>query len=632
MANYIPKEFGLDNNVLAEGVEILYSIWTITRVSDGVVVHYDPKDEVNKLSKLFVDVFELGETYSIKMALVTTDGPTIETEPFIATITDNKAVIDLYPMPAVVDTPILSMPYDMDNIPNTSIMFETQPISVPGNAVHEYSDWWLVNDKNKIVWKSLKDRDNLTDIKVTGITLDSNSVYTMYCVHKANNRDSSGAGGITFKPVLLSELDIVGDLSDAFFMNKIETRLANDIPDMINLTYELYGEDFELLYTNNNNTGLITIPKLDEDEETFIIDPDDGYKYYTLRLRVITNETTLGWKDYIFKPKEWLVDSAKYNDREFLYKGKLSTKKITIDGFSYPTIETEPTKGMGYGISQLPDGLFLIMYKVKEWGLFEYIDKESRFKLLKPVDFSFMYTGVSMNGVNSIPYFNAVILPNAKILLTPADSSILNVSSYIVDYNTVTKTVDIDSAKTVSIPYVSDSARYVANDKLVYFTNSDVGYLDLDTGTYVSLGNNPINNSNSFVVIPLNEVRYRFISFSRTNNTTVDNRYFDVEFIDDFTDVLISTVNTFTRATNTDTDKRSTPVVLRNNNIVCLPLVKNVATDNITKYDSDLISLGKESLTIDCYNTYYGFTVYFNNGKRMWLSSGKGNSDAVIYE
>ena len=629
--NYIPKEFGLDNNTLKPGEEILYSTWTITLLPSGDVVRYVERDEVNKLSKLFTDVFILGNTYSVKMSLVTTHGPTIDAEPFIFTVTDNKDIIDLYPMPAVVDTPVVTMPYNANNIPNTNIVFNVSDMVVTGNAVLESVDWILVGDDNKVVFKSLKDEVNLKSITLKNMILDSNKAYTMYCIQKANNRDSSGAGGVTFRCASLTELDIEGDLRDSFYTLPLETNLKNPLPNLVKFDFELYGEDQVLLYTGTNNNGKIIIPT-NKVDNSYMLDKDDGYDYYSLRIRATTTSSVYGWREYIFIPKEWIVESAVFDDIEFKYLDKISLAKITIDKYNYPAVATLPNEVMNYGITQLPDGLFMIMYEFKKWGLFTYIESEFRFKYMSEIDLSFMYGYTNVND-NQYPYFSSVILPNGKIAITPATIANANSRSYILKYNTITKKIDIVNTVVTSVASLFSAGNYIDSDKIVVVDSTSIRYYDTRTNTTVALTTHGISSMFSWTVIPLGGKKFRLLSLATGTIATADDKMINFEYNDTLTAITKTDPLKYTRTVKSSTtDKRDKVIPLRNAGSISAPtnIIANIAIVGI--YDKNMNLIKSNSLTLSSYHKGFNFSVLFNDGKRMYLSSGDGRSDAIIYE
>ena len=155
MSKYISKEIVLNNIVLPEGVSILYSTWKILDEEDNIVL-YIPRDNVNLTSRMFNNVFEVGKKYKVIMSLVRTDGPTVETKPLEVVVFSGEDIYELYPMPSVVDTPIINMDYvSLDTIPNSNIKFKSSDLEVYGNATHDSSSWWLTDDKNEVIWYKL---------------------------------------------------------------------------------------------------------------------------------------------------------------------------------------------------------------------------------------------------------------------------------------------------------------------------------------------------------------------------------------------------------------------------------------------------------------------------------------------
>jgi streptogramin lyase len=281
MSRYIPKEIVLNNLEIPEGVSILYSTWTIRDKADNTIVHYTPRDEVNLTSKIFTDVFEIGKKYEVIMSMVRTDGPTIDTRPLEVQVFSGEDTYNLYPMPSVIDTPIITMAYALDNVPSNDIKFTSNDMIVAGNATHDYSDWWLTNDANEVIWDSLKDQINKTEIIVSGVNLKKDRLYTMHCVYRGTNRDSSGTGSITFKPNSFDELEIAGDLNHTYYGYGIDTRLKDLNSDMTLFEYKLLGDEVEL-FSGSNNTGEIEINSYYNGE---FIGPDLGIlngKYYDI--------------------------------------------------------------------------------------------------------------------------------------------------------------------------------------------------------------------------------------------------------------------------------------------------------------------------------------------------------------
>ncbi len=320
MSIYIPKEIVLNNLELPSGVSILYTTWRIVD-ENNTVVHYTERDEVNLTSKIFTDVFEVGKKYYVTMSMVRTDGPTVDTKPLEVLVFSGDDTYNTYPMPSVVDTPIITMDYDIDNIPNNDIKFTASEMVVSGNATHDYSHWWLTNDLNEVIWESPRYQINKTEIVVSGVDLKKDRLYTMHCVYTATNRDSSGTGSITFRPNSFDELEISGDLNNTYYGYGLTTRLKDIDANMTLFEYKLFGDDLEL-YSNSNITGELAFPNI------ILV---DEYEYYILKLRLTTTSGIIGWKEIKFKPKEFIVESDIWDDTTTLYDNIVEV----VDGVIY---------------------------------------------------------------------------------------------------------------------------------------------------------------------------------------------------------------------------------------------------------------------------------------------------------
>ncbi len=632
--HYIPKEFGLDNIVLAPNEEILYSTWTITLLPDNEIVHYTERDDINKTSKLFTDVFILGKTYSVKMSVVTTNGPSRDTEPFIITITDNKDLIDLYPMPSVVDTPIITMPYDMTSIPNTNIKFECSKIVVFGNAVLEECNWVLVDDMNKVVWSSLKDKENLSVITLKNIMLSPDVVYTMYCSQKATNKDMSGCGSIVFKPTILKELDIVGDLRDTFYTQPIETRLKNMPTNLINLEYELFGEDSVLLYKNDAMDTNIIIPSLKIDGQYVLLE-EDGYSYYTLKIRMTTASGIYGWREFIFKPRNWSVESIRENDVTRIYTNEMIPISISIDGFDASSFDLVSEKSMVGKIYEFPDGLFLMRYKRNEYGLYRYNSTDNRFVFFKKID---LLSIIGITAADIKHDLTVVMLPSGIVVVsvTPdADST----KSYILRYNPSTKEFSRFNNRVLDYGFHS----YI-DDRVLLFKTIDAGAYsistyNIDTDILTSVATLPneleIESSSSYHIGIDKTDRKKIRVYTHTKNaTTLTGKYVDIVIASDYGSATTGPIQTgllLDSSSGNPTDLRWVfiDLSLKNGEIINIPLTPSVVADkvklrwNISDSLFNNIKSSKEIMVKQSNITLSRFDmfVFFNNGSRIIISS-----------
>ena len=632
--HYIPKEFGLDNIILGPNEEILYSTWTITLLPDNEIVHYTERDDINKTSKLFTDVFILGKTYSVKMSVVTTNGPSRDTEPFIITITDNKDMIDLYPMPSVVDTPILTMPYDMNSIPNTNIKFECSKIVVTGNAVLEECNWILVDDMNKVVWSSLKDKENLSVITLKDIILSPDVVYTMYCSQKATNKDLSGCGSIVFKPTILKELDILGDLRDTFYKQPIETRLKNTPTNLINLEYELYGEDSVLLYKNNTMDTNIILPSLKMDGQYVLLE-EDGYSYYTLKIRMTTASGTYGWRDFIFKPKKWSVESIRENDATRVYTNEMIPISITIDGFDASSFDLVSVKSMVGKVYEFPDGLFLMRYKRNEYGLYSYNSVDNRFVFFKRIDL-LSIIGIPTAGTKHD--LTVAMLPSGIVVVsvTPdADPT----KSYILKYNPSTKEFSRFNNRVLDYEFHS----YIDERVLLLKTGVAGAYslstYNIDTDILTSVATLPneleIESSSSYHIGIDKADRKKLRVYTHTKDaTTLTGKYVDIVIASDYGSAITGPIHIdllLDSNTGNPTDLRWVfrDISLKNGKIIKIPLTPSMVADKVKlRWNiSDSIFSNTESskeIMVNQNNialSRFDMFVFFNNGSRLLISS-----------
>ncbi len=406
MSKYIPKEIMLNDLVLPDGVTILYTTWTIT--CNGDIVHYTAMDEENLTSKVFTDVFEVGKTYEVVMSMVRTDGPTINTKPLVITVTSGEDIYELYPMPSVIDTPVVTIDGDMNSIPTSGITFRGSNILVAGNASHDTSSWWLTNDLNQIIWREFDSQLHKTEITLEGVDLKPDRVYTMHVVYKGTNRDVSGVGSITFKPNTMMELSLDGDLSNAYYGYPIDTRLSSVDASMTLFEYELLGGGTDSLFVGSNNTGELNLNGL-------LL--DSAYEFFILRIRATISSNVIGWKYIKFYPKEFKVESDVWNDYTYEYDNVIDV----IDGkiTNYDNTEFElPFKTPAGKSYQLPNNEIILLRTSNRVGRFIIDESKGVFKYVGDIyipeitldldcnifTFKIFNTGDVLIGLGSIDY------------------------------------------------------------------------------------------------------------------------------------------------------------------------------------------------------------------------------------
>lgn len=643
--SYITKEIGIDNLSLPSGVEILYSIWTVTLKETGDVVYPKPgqpiEDYENLTSIIFNNVFELGKTYNIKLAMVQTTGPTISTEAFEYTAIDNKDIIDLYPMPSVVDTPVLSVGYPLNAVPTTGFVVTGAPIAVSGNAVHEESDWWMMDDENKLIWKSLKDKVNLESIRITEVSLDPNKVYTIFCVYKGNNRDASAAGSLTIRPVSYSELDIEGTLDDSYYGREIDTNLLS-IPNTFNsLEYELWGEDKTLIYSSTNTTGTILIPETLPSGKS-ILEVGDGYRFYKLRLRATIDSVVVGWKDILFTPKVWKVESIVYDDADFRYKNSLTPIKIQVEGFDASTFNDYNT-GNTYYLKyiqsyQLPDGLFLLAYARKKYGLFKWNESIHTFTKVKDIPFS---EAVAMDTTAGLQTFSWIMLSSTgNILITLGSSNGTDSpKTYAYKYNPIKKSFTfIEKALDSSLDI---NSKWISGDKFLTIDSTGLVVYDSKLKTRTLLTSHPFSTSSLIYMSIIDSRTVKIYSHWTATTGVTDGRSVLVHISEDY---LTATTDTIVTETLLETTYPSSGVqgslllnTLRNSDVLLSSRITGVST--VSRWcvkDSAMttqkvpyanININPSTTT----NNVVSGGIHFNDGRVIIPVSLDGTLDSLIY-
>lgn len=641
MANFVTKEVGLDNMTIPHGIVVLYSIWTIKLKETDEVIFHDDHDVDNITSRIFTNIFEVGKTYVVTLSMVRNDGPTIATEPFEITITSTGDVTDKYHLPSVVDTPVITAKYDLSKVPNNNAVFTASAFTCFGNATHKNSDWWLCNDNNKLVWESLEDETNLRTIRLDKLNLDKNKAYTLFVVYRGTNRDTSAAGSITFTVDELEKLTLQHNMNDISYGYPINTGLADVPAALTEFTWELWGEDKRILATSTNATGKIVVAKAIAGK--VVLEYTDGYAYYNLRVKATIGGVEIGWKDNLFIPSKFEVDSIKWNDSTVSYTSNLEKVKVSIP--SLGTIERfDKISGITH---QLPDGTVMLPRGNYTFGLYTVSNGGLKYELNKIVSI----TGLKTTNT-SVKQSNMLFKPleNGKILFCP-DTANLNAYLYILDYDPLNKAFTID--KEINLVKTDTDLgyteyHYLSGDRVLLCTvrdntptianNFKLRVLNTVTGVMTELKNGTHTTSMHSCLIRTGENTFIILGTTLADGKTYDGRTVTLTVNPDNSTVIgtIGTelLSTMVKHTEAGSQKRLRSVQLKNGKTIIYtpeyyvnaPLLIDTVKYNMintTNGESSVEHTGNIVLSsedIKSTSQALGFTIKLNNGTVVLLN------------
>ena len=519
MSNRITKEIRLDNLIKPDGVTIQYAIWTVSKgditFAEANLVVAPVKDYTNLTSKVFANVFEIGEVYYVKLRLVYNTGPSIESQPMKVLVTDDASIYELYPIPSVVISPTITLDHILTRVPVNNINATTSAFNVKGNALHDYSNWWLTDDENTVVWSKLEDRINLTNIVISDISLDPSKMYTLYCVHVGTNNDMSSPGFVSFTPYGYPELELNTDLQEVYYQYGIKANLLTIPANLTNFEYVLYGDGVVSVASVNNTTGIINTGVL-----------STNYDFFTLKIRATIGGIVYGWLYYKITPKNWTINST-------------LTYTTNVNQHVLSNVPIKGIKGETLGFNksfQLPNGDILLKTRDDIFSVYGYNSVTNRFSFKR--DFILP----SRTSKDTTRLFVCKPLANFKLLmvLDNGDSALI---VHIYNYNPNTSELSLDG--TVNLGEIGLGLGIVFND--VYVVDSNTVYLSTYarhmTGVYTV---NPEKNIQLYSINLTTKVATlikegisanyigtnllqtntnKFISFggwSHTNNTTVN--------------------------------------------------------------------------------------------------------------
>lgn len=425
MSKFITKEIRLDNLLLPDGVTIQYSKWTISKnditFAEDNIVFYIDKDYANLTSKVFSNLFEVGIVYYVKLRLIYSTGASIETQPLKVLVSDDTSIYTLYPIPAVVVSPEITLDHTLTRVPKNNINATTTAFNVKGNALHEYTDWWLTDDANTVIWSRLEDRYNLTSILIEDVLLSSDKMYTLYAAHMGSNNDLSSPGSITFRPYSYTELELNTDLTNIYYEYGISATLVSVPNTLVSFQYELLGDGVIVVASDTNSTGIINTGVLSE-----------TYDYFMLKTKVNIGGVTYGWIYDKVVPKKWDVISTVNTSSGLIYKKEIANFPIT--GIKGDTL--------GFNKSfQFPNGDIMLKTRNDTFSIYRFNEITKRFTFINDFilpDRTSLDTGES----NALRAFYCKPLAGFKIMMI-LDYGVSTLKVHIYDYNPGTGTMSI---------------------------------------------------------------------------------------------------------------------------------------------------------------------------------------------
>lgn len=194
-------------------------------------------------------------------------------------------------IPAVVSMPVVTIDYDVNNVPTTFFTISTTDIVTTSNSHHLFTTYIITDTDGNVYLSNIEDTYNLTSFKVLKEKLPENKTFILYVQHGANSHDISGFSCLVFTTTPLGDVAIISN-TDMIKGNDLLIRLAV-VPDVTSIDIKLYGiktDINELLMTYTTDVFTSTI-----DKSEFL----DGLNDYMLAVQYTYSDTTTSPIRYI---------------------------------------------------------------------------------------------------------------------------------------------------------------------------------------------------------------------------------------------------------------------------------------------------------------------------------------------
>jgi len=174
-----------------------YQIATTGQFNTDDIVVDDANDKDNIYSKDFELDFSTTDVYYARMKLNFTDGSYYGwTKPIILT----KDGDGFSHNNTVIVTPKVNITSSVNNCDLGSFKIQGSDFVIfTGVGFHSKTTWRIKNGNGNIIWESVRDTNNLREIRVPGNTLKPNRIYIIEVTYISNNNMVSNAGKLIIK-------------------------------------------------------------------------------------------------------------------------------------------------------------------------------------------------------------------------------------------------------------------------------------------------------------------------------------------------------------------------------------------------------------------------------------------------
>lgn len=169
-------------------------------------------------------------------------------------INDIDATLDL---PTRVTLPTLTTDSDAMNHAITMFTLSVSGYSVIGNATLDSVTWVIEDVDGEVIWRSINNKFNLSEITVADLILDSGAVYRVRAIFNSSTGDSSQVATTTISTIDDENLDLISPLVAVVPLADLNLELIPH-PDITSIEYELYVIDqgvYELVWSDVKTSG-----------------------------------------------------------------------------------------------------------------------------------------------------------------------------------------------------------------------------------------------------------------------------------------------------------------------------------------------------------------------------------------
>ena len=210
-------------------------------------------DTKNLSSIIFTDILDPNtKWYARARALIKDSGWTVWGNLDVMNYEQATDSFNANIVPTRVSTPILTTSSNVDSHDATLFTIFARGFSVIGNATHSATSWFIEDLNGNIVWSSLEDPVNKTQISFNSMILKNNNIYRIRAMFHSSGNGTSSIASLTVKVGGSNTMELLTYLDDVDFTSS--TEVIGIYPD---LNVSVDSATWQIISMSNNYAEII---------------------------------------------------------------------------------------------------------------------------------------------------------------------------------------------------------------------------------------------------------------------------------------------------------------------------------------------------------------------------------------